>query len=51
MVYFVAILPAHFRVALHDILLCGLRNPWLWIRIPFHAVLIVWAWRLSRHEG
>ena len=47
----VVILPAHFHVALHDIPMFGLRNPWLWIRIPFQAVFIVWAWRLSRHEG
>ena len=49
--YFVVILPAHFHVALHDIPMFGLRNPWLWIRIPLQAVFIVWAWRLSRHEG
>jgi uncharacterized membrane protein len=49
--YFVAILPAHFHVALHDIPMFGLRNPWLWVRIPFQAVFIVWAWRLSRHES
>jgi uncharacterized membrane protein len=50
-VYFLAILPAHFHVAIHDIPMFGLRNPWLWIRIPFQAVFIVWAWRLRRHEG
>jgi uncharacterized membrane protein len=50
-VYFIAILPAHFHVAQNDIPMFGLRNPWLWIRIPFQAVFIVWAWRLKSHEG
>jgi uncharacterized membrane protein len=49
--YFLAILPAHFHVALNDIPMFGLGNPWLWIRIPFQAVFIVWAWRLRHHEG
>ena len=44
MVYFVAILPAHFYVAMNDIPMFGLRNPWLWIRIPFQAVFIGAAW-------
>ena len=44
--YFVAILPAHFHVALNDIPMFGLRNPWLWIRIPFQAVFIAAAWTL-----
>ena len=49
--YFVALLPAHFHVALHDIPMFGLQNPWLWVRIPFQAVFIVWAWRLRHHES
>jgi uncharacterized membrane protein len=50
-VYFVAILPAHFHVAMNDIPMLGLQNPWLWVRIPFQLVFIVWAWRLSRDQG
>ena len=45
-VYFVAILPAHFHVALNDVPMFGLRNPWLWVRIPFQLVFIGWAWLL-----
>jgi uncharacterized membrane protein len=41
MAYFVAILPARFHVALHDIPRVALRSPWLWIRIPSQALFIV----------
>ncbi len=49
-VYFVAILPAHFHVAMNDIPMFGLRNPWLWIRIPFQAVFIAAAWNLREAD-
>ena len=49
-VYFVAILPAHFHVAMNDIPMFGLRNPWLWIRIPFQAVFIAAAWTLREED-
>ncbi|MEM9176854.1 MAG: hypothetical protein AAGC67_16655 [Myxococcota bacterium] len=49
-IYFVAILPAHFHVALNDIPMFGLRNPWLWIRIPFQAVFIAAAWGLREAD-
>lgn len=48
--YFVAILPAHFHVAMNDIPMFGLRNPWLWIRIPFQAVFIAAAWILREGD-
>ena len=48
--YFVAILPAHFHVAMNDIPMFGLRNPWLWIRIPFQAVFIAAAWILREAD-
>lgn len=49
-VYFVVILPAHFHVAMNDIPMFGLRNPWLWIRIPFQAVFIAAAWILREGD-
>jgi len=48
--YFLAILPAHFHVAMNDIPMFGLRNPWLWIRIPFQAVFIAAAWILREAD-
>lgn len=48
--YFIAILPAHFHVAMNDIPMFGLRNPWLWIRIPFQAVFIAAAWVLREDD-
>jgi uncharacterized membrane protein len=47
----VAIFPANLHIALHDVPLFG--NPegfgvWNWVRLPFQAVLIAWAWWYTR---
>lgn len=47
--YFVAILPAHFHVALNGIPMFGIESTsLLWARIPFQAVFIYAAWYLRR---
>lgn len=47
---FVAVLPANFNMALHDIQPASFHIPavLLWARLPFQLVLIFWAWRVSR---
>ena len=45
--YFVAILPAHFHVALNDIPMFGLTQPWLWLRVPLQGLFVAWAWLLG----
>jgi uncharacterized membrane protein len=47
----IAIFPANLHIALHDVPLFG--NPkgfgvWNWVRLPFQAVLIAWAWWYTR---
>jgi uncharacterized membrane protein len=49
--YLVATLPAHLHAVLSGMPMSGLRDPWLWIRIPFQVVVIAWDWRASRYEG
>jgi uncharacterized membrane protein len=42
-----AIFPANINIALHNVPLFGRSEgfgAWNWIRLPFQAVLIVWAW-------
>lgn len=46
-VLLIAIFPANLHIALHDVPLFG--NPegfgvWNWVRLPFQALLIAWAW-------
>jgi uncharacterized membrane protein len=43
----IAIFPANLHIALHDVPLFGRTEGfgvWNWVRLPFQAVLIVWAW-------
>jgi uncharacterized membrane protein len=43
----IAIFPANVHIALHDVPLGGAEHGagvWNWVRLPFQAVLIVWAW-------
>ena len=43
----IAIFPANLHIALHDIPLFGATHGagiWNWVRLPFQAVLIAWAW-------
>ena len=47
----IAIFPANLHIALYDVPLFG--NPkgfgvWNWVRLPFQAVLIAWAWWYTR---
>ena len=47
----IAIFPANLHIAFHDVPLFG--NPqgfgvWNWVRLPFQAVLIAWAWWYTR---
>ena len=49
---FVAVFPANVNMAVHDIPLDGEHYPaWaLWLRLPLQAVLIAWAYWLTRKE-
>jgi uncharacterized membrane protein len=43
----IAIFPANLHIALHDVPLFGRAEGygmWNWVRLPFQAVLIAWAW-------
>jgi uncharacterized membrane protein len=43
----VAVFPANLHIALHDVPLGGRAQGfgvWNWIRLPFQAVFIAWAW-------
>jgi uncharacterized membrane protein len=43
----IAIFPANLHIALHDVPLFGATHGagvWNWVRLPFQAVLIAWAW-------
>ena len=45
---FVAVFPANVNMAVNKIFI---DNPWiLWGRLPFQAVLIVWAWWFTRPD-
>jgi uncharacterized membrane protein len=45
---FVAVFPANVNMAVNKIFL---DNPWiLWGRLPFQAVLVAWAWWLTRPD-
>lgn len=42
-----AIFPANIHIAVHDVPLFGRTEGfgmWNWVRLPFQAVLIAWAW-------
>ena len=49
---FVAVFPANVNMALHDVPISGQHFPaWaLWLRLPLQAVLILWAWGLTRSD-
>lgn len=48
-VYFIAIWPVHFHVAIHGIRMFGTAHPAiLWGRTLFQIVFIGWAYRLTR---
>ena len=43
----IAIFPANVHIALHDVPLFGATaglGAWNWVRLPFQAVLIAWAY-------
>jgi len=47
----IAIFPANLHIALHDVPLFGRTEGygiWNWVRLPFQAVLIAWAWWYTR---
>lgn len=47
---FIAVFPANINQALNSIPIQGIpHHPWLyWVRLPFQAVLIAWAWWYTR---
>ncbi|NQW45387.1 MAG: DoxX family protein [Deltaproteobacteria bacterium] len=49
--YFIAILPAHFHIAIHSVSLFGITDPVvLWGRLVFQSVLIYGAYRIANYE-
>ena len=47
----IAIFPANLHIALHDVPLFGNTEGfgvWNWVRLPFQAVFIAWAWWYTR---
>ncbi len=54
MLLLVAIFPANVHIALHDLPLGDAETGagiWNWVRLPFQAVLIAWAWWYTRPEA
>ena len=50
----VAVFPANLHIALHDIPIGGRSEGagiWNWVRLPFQAVLIGWAWLYARSSA
>jgi uncharacterized membrane protein len=47
---FIAVFPANINQAVNSISIAGIPdNPWLyWLRLPFQAVLIAWAWEYTK---
>jgi uncharacterized membrane protein len=47
---FIAVFPANIYQAINSIPIDGIpHHPWLyWVRLPFQAVLIAWAWWYTR---
>ena len=47
---YVAVFPANLNMAMHNISLMRIHQSQrdLWLRLPFQAVLIVWAWWYTR---
>jgi uncharacterized membrane protein len=49
----IAVFPANLHIALHDVPIGGRAQGlgvWNWVRLPFQAVLIAWAWLYTRGE-
>jgi uncharacterized membrane protein len=47
----IAIFPANLHIAVHNVPLFGRPEGfgvWNWVRLPFQAVLIAWAWWYTR---
>jgi len=47
----IAIFPANIHIALYDVPIFGRTagfGMWNWVRVPFQAVLIAWAWWYTR---
>jgi uncharacterized membrane protein len=49
----IAIFPANLHVALNNVPMAGAEQGagiWNWVRLPFQAVFILWAWWYTRGE-
>jgi len=49
----IAIFPANLHIAMNDVPLAGAdegAGVWNWVRLPFQAVLIGWAWWYARPD-
>lgn len=49
----IAIFPANIHIALYNVPMFGSPEGagiWSWVRLPFQAVLILWAWWYTRDE-
>ena len=49
-ILFIAVFPANLYQAVNDIVVPGLPHdpPLIWLRFPFQALLVAWAWWLTR---
>jgi uncharacterized membrane protein len=48
---YVAVFPANVNMAVNNLPFDGVRNPTLvWLRLPFQAVFILWAWWYTRPD-
>ena len=52
-VLFIAVFPANIYQAVNDIAVPGLPHdpPLIWLRLPFQALLVAWAWWFTRDNG
>lgn len=51
-VLYIVVFPANLNQAIHNIPVVGLPHdpPLVWLRLPFQAFLVTWAWWLSRNN-
>jgi uncharacterized membrane protein len=47
----VAVFPANLHAALHEIPMVGTETVWNWVRLPFQALFIAWAWWYTRPDA
>jgi uncharacterized membrane protein len=47
----VAVFPANLYAAMHQIPLMGNEPIWNWVRLPFQALFIAWAWWYTRSDA